>query len=41
MPGDLPPRSGVRYVATLDIGITNDRTVLTVMHAKQAPGAVR
>jgi phage terminase large subunit-like protein len=28
----LEPRSGVRYVAGLDVGLTNDRTVVTVAH---------
>lgn len=37
LPGPLPPRPGVRYVATLDIGIVNDRTVLAVMHREETP----
>lgn len=37
LPGPLPPRLGVTYVATLDIGIVNDRTVLVVMHAEDSP----
>jgi hypothetical protein len=37
LPGPLPPRPGVTYVATLDIGIVNDRTVLAVMHREETP----
>jgi phage terminase large subunit-like protein len=35
----LEPRSGVRYVAGLDVGLTNDRTVVTVAH-READGLV-
>ena len=38
--GVLPPRRGVRYVHGLDIGLVNDRTVLTVGHAEKRDGAV-
>jgi phage terminase large subunit-like protein len=31
--GPQAPRSGVRYVITLDVGITNDACVVTVCHA--------
>jgi hypothetical protein len=41
LPGDLPPRPGVRYVATLDIGIVNDRTVLSVLHAEETAAGRR
>ena len=34
LPGPLPPRPGVQYVTTLDIGIVNDATVFAVMHAE-------
>jgi len=37
LPGSLPPQPGVTYVASLDVGIVNDRTVLTVMHAEETP----
>jgi hypothetical protein len=37
LPGPLPPQPGVTYVASLDVGIVNDRTVLTVMHAEETP----
>ncbi len=33
----MPPVRGTRYVATLDIGIVNDRTVLTVMPTEETP----
>jgi phage terminase large subunit-like protein len=35
----LEPRSGARYVAGLDVGLTNDRTVVTVAH-READGRV-
>jgi len=35
--GPQPPRRGVQYVATLDIGIVNDRSVLTIMHREDTP----
>ena len=41
LPGDLPPVPGVTYVASLDVGIVNDRTVLTVMHAEETPAGRR
>ena len=41
LPGPLPAVPGVSYVATLDIGIVNDRTVLTVMHAEDTPDGRR
>jgi phage terminase large subunit-like protein len=31
----LPPEAGERYIATLDVGLTNDRTVLVVAHAER------
>ena len=34
LPGPLPPQPGVTYVASLDVGVVNDATVLTVMHAE-------
>lgn len=37
LPGPLPPQPGITYVATLDVGIVNDRTVLAVMHAADTP----
>ncbi len=41
LPGPVPPVRGTRYVATLDIGIVNDRTVLTVMHTEETPAGRR
>jgi hypothetical protein len=41
LPGPAPPVRGTRYVATLDIGIVNDRTVLTVMHLEETPAGRR
>jgi hypothetical protein len=35
----LEPREGVRYVAGLDVGLTNDRSVLTAAH-READGRV-
>lgn len=32
--GPLPPRDGVKYVITFDLGITKDRSVAAVMHAE-------
>lgn len=37
LPGPLPYQPGKTYVAALDIGIVNDRTVLAVMHAEDEP----
>ena len=37
LPGPLPPRPGLTYVASLDVGVVNDRTVLAVMHAEETP----
>jgi hypothetical protein len=41
LPGPLPPEPGVQYVATLDVGIVNDRTVLAVMHREDSPAGRR
>ena len=41
LPGPVPSVRGTRYVATLDIGIVNDRTVLTVMHLEETPAGRR
>jgi hypothetical protein len=41
LPGPLPPRPGVSYVCALDVGVVNDRTVLTVMHAEDSPAGRR
>jgi hypothetical protein len=41
LPGPVPPVRGTRYVATLDIGIVNDRTVLTIMHTEETPAGRR
>ena len=41
LPGDLPARPGVRYVASLDIGIVNDRTVLAVQHVEETAAGRR
>jgi hypothetical protein len=38
--GTLLPRKGVRYVAGLDVGLVNDRTVLTVAHPERRDGGV-
>lgn len=38
--GRLPPRPGVRYVLGLDVGLVNDRTVLTVAHGERRDDAV-
>ena len=35
--GPLPPIVGPTYVASLDVGVSNDRTVLAVMHAEDSP----
>ena len=36
LPGPLPPQRGRgRYVVSLDIGIVNDRTVMSVMHMEE------
>lgn len=37
LPGPLQARPGMGYVASLDVGIVNDRTVLAVMHAEETP----
>lgn len=37
LPGPLPPRGGVRYVITADLGAVNDRTIVAVMHADDGP----
>lgn len=37
LPGRMPPVSGRRYIASLDVGVVNDRTVLAVMHAEDTP----
>jgi phage terminase large subunit-like protein len=36
--GTLPPRKGVRYYCGLDVGLVNDRTVLTVAHRERREG---
>lgn len=41
LPGALPPVPGVTYVASLDVGIVNDRTVLAVMHAEETAAGRR
>jgi hypothetical protein len=41
LPGLLPPQPGVTYVASLDVGVVNDRTVLAVMHAEETPAGRR
>lgn len=41
LPGPLPPRPGVAYVVTLDVGIVHDRTALTVMHAEDTAAGRR
>ena len=38
LPGPLPPRPGAQYVVTLDLGTVRDATVLSVLHAEDAPG---
>jgi phage terminase large subunit-like protein len=38
--GDLDYQSGYRYVVSLDIGLTNDRTVAVVAHAEQRAGGM-
>jgi hypothetical protein len=35
LPGPLPPVPGTTYVASLDVGVVNDRTVLSIMHAEE------
>ncbi len=37
LPGPLAPQPGLTYVACLDVGVVNDRTVLAVMHAEDGP----
>lgn len=37
--GPLPPSPGETYVVTLDVGITNDRTVAVVAHLEQPAGS--
>jgi len=39
--GPQPPRGGVTYVASLDVRVVNDRTVLTVMHAEDTAAGRR
>jgi hypothetical protein len=39
--GPLPRVRGVSYVATLDVGLVNDATVLVVAHGESDPGGVR
>jgi hypothetical protein len=39
--GPLAPVPGVRYIATLDIGLTNDATVAVVAHAEQLENGPR
>ena len=40
--GEQEPQRGVRYVVTLDVGVTNDRSVVTVQHREPGPdGAPR
>jgi hypothetical protein len=34
-PARWPPVPGVTYVASLDVGVVNDRTVLAVMHVEE------
>ena len=38
LPGPLPPRPGVRYVIALDLGTVRDASVMSVLHAEDAPG---
>ncbi len=38
LPGPLPPQPGVRYVVSADLGSTNDRAVVDVLHAETTPG---
>ncbi len=38
--GSLAPRRGVSYVHGLDVGLVNDRTVLTTAHRERRDGAV-
>ncbi len=38
--GVLPPEGRHRYVAALDVGLVNDRTVLTVAHLERRPDPV-
>ena len=38
LPGPLPPRLGVTYLVSLDVGVVNDRTVLVAMHGEDTPG---
>ena len=38
--GRLPPQPGMRYVLGLDVGLVNDRTVLTVAHGERRDGDV-
>lgn len=41
LPGPLLPEPGAVYVVCLDVGIVNDRTVLTVMHAEDCAAGRR
>lgn len=38
--GEQPPQRGLRYVVTLDVGVTNDRSVVTVQHRAAGPEGV-
>ena len=38
--GPVPPHRGVRYVHGLDVGLVNDRTVLTIAHRERRDDAV-
>jgi phage terminase large subunit-like protein len=37
LPGPLDARPGVRYVVGVDLGLKNDRTVVSVVHGEEAP----
>jgi hypothetical protein len=34
--GPIPPKPGIRYVITLDVGLVNDRTIVVVAHREEA-----
>lgn len=38
--GPIEPRRGTRYVHGLDVGLVNDRTVLTIAHSERRPEGV-
>jgi hypothetical protein len=38
LPGPLLPQAGIRYVIALDLGTVRDATVMSVLHAEDAPG---